>query len=449
MRTLAALLLLHLIAVTPGAAANWPQWRGPRANGVSPEQGLPVRWSAGESVAWKAPLGGLGVSSPIVWEDRVFLSSQLGRGVLRAGDHPTLTRGAEDSERDLGAGREGTPDAEVRFLVQAFATADGALLWEHELPAEGELPEVHGKNNLATPSCVTEGEGVYCWFGTGQLVALGLDGASRWQRSLRRDYGGYDISWGHSSSPVLYRDSLLLLADHASRAWLLALDKRSGEERWKVDRGESLRSYSTPMVVEGGERDELVVNSSEGLQAYDPMTGALLWHLEEPNRFPVPSPAFGDGTIFTSRGYRSGPYMAIEPGGRGEISKTHLRWHVATGAPYVSSVVYHRGLVFMVNDSGVALAVDGQSGETVWKERLGGIYSASPVAGDGKVYFTSEGGEVVVMRAGREPEILARNRLEDRVLASPAISNGRLYLRTDEHLIAVGPPVAADRSASR
>ncbi len=436
------LLLLHLIALGPSAAANWPQWRGPNANGVSPEGALPVRWSATENVAWMVPLRGLGVSSPIVWEDRVFLSSQIGRGVLRSGNHPTLTRGADATERDLGAGRQETDRSEVRFLVQAFAAADGAVLWEHELPAEGELPEVHGKNNLATPSCVTDGEAVYCWFGTGQLLALGIDGERRWHRSLATDYGGYDISWGHSSSPVLYRDSLILLADHTDRAYLLALDKRNGEEQWKVDRGSSLRSYSTPMIVAGAERDELIVNSSEGLQAYDPASGELLWFLEEPNRFPVPSPAFGEGIIFTSRGYRSGPYMAIEPGGRGDVSETHLRWHVATGAPYVSSVVYLDGLVFMVNDSGVAFAADGRTGETVWKERIGGIYSASPVAGDGKVYFTNEGGEVIVMRAAREAEILARNPLEERVLASPAISNGRLYLRTDEHLFSIGSAAA-------
>ncbi len=183
-----------------------------------------------------------------------------------------------------------------------------------------------------------------------------------------------------------------------------------------------------------------MVNSSEGLQAYDPASGELLWFVEEANRFPVPSPAFGDGMIFTTRGHRSGPYMAIEPGGRGDVAATHLRWHVPTGAPYVSSAVYDRGLLFMVNDSGVAFAADGRTGETMWKERIGGVYSASAVAGDGKVYFANEGGEVVVMRAGREPEILARNRLEERILASPAISNGRIYLRTDRHLFSIHSP---------
>lgn len=437
MRTLFPLLALLLPCPAPGE--NWPEWRGPHGNGVSGEENLPAEWSGVDGVAWKAPIRGSGVSSPVVWDGTIVLTSQLGRGVVREGDLPSLTRGEDPTERGLSepASTDGAIDGPVRFVVQAFDAADGSVLWEHELPARGPPIEVHDKNNLATPSCATDGAGVYCLFGTGQLVASSLDGERLWQRDLREEHGAFDIGWGHSSSPVLYGDSLILLCDHQSSSFLLALDKASGDQKWKVDRGQELRSYSTPMVVRGEERDELIVNSSQGIQAYAPGSGEPLWHFEEANRFPTPSPAFGDGVIFMSRGHRSGPYMAIRPGGSGDVSQSHVQWHVPTGAPYVTSLVYYRGVVYMVNGRGHAAAVDGATGETLWRSRLGGVYSASPVAGDGKVYLSSEGGEVVVLKAGREPEVLARNDLGERLLASPAISGGRIYFRSDHHLFAV------------
>ncbi len=441
MHRLTVLLAVGLLGVTGALAGDWPQWRGPEGNGTSPEEGLPVRWSERSNIAWKAPLEGFGVSSPIVVGNRVFLSSQLGRGALRPGNHPTLSRDGGAPEQSLGEGQADKPGL-VSFLIEAFDATSGVSLWKHEFPADGDLPAVHRKSNLANPSCVSDGIAVYCWFGTGQLVSRKVDGAPLWERALAKEYGPYQIPWGHSSSPVLFKDSLILLCDHEPSSYLLALDKKTGAEVWKADRGNGLRSYSTPLLAPSHTGEELIVNSSHGLDAYDPGTGKKLWSFEEENRFPVPSASFGDGLIFTSRGYRSGPYMAIQPGGRGDVSKTHVKWRVATGAPYVSSVVYHRGLLFMVNESGVVTSVDGRNGETVWKTRVEGVHSASPVAGDGKIYLTSEDGHVTVMRAARETEILARNNLGERCLASPAISGGRLYFRTDQNLIAID---ASDR----
>jgi outer membrane protein assembly factor BamB len=312
-----ALPLLALQLALPGSAwaENWPAWRGPHGNGVSTEEALPDSWQDGENLAWKAPIRGLGVSSPIVWEDTIVLTSQLGRGAVRDGNLPSLSRGEDPTERGLSdpGDSTGPDDGTVTFLVQAFDRTDGSVLWQHSLPSQGPPIQVHQKNNLATPSCVTEGEGVYCLFGTGQMVALGLDGKELWQRNLGREYGPFEIGWGHSSSPVLYGDSLLVLCDHTPASYLLALDKRTGEKVWRADRGEKLRSYSTPMLVRSTERDELIVNSSNGIQSYAPVSGERLWFFEEENRFPTPSPAFGDGIIFTSRGHRSGPYMAIRP----------------------------------------------------------------------------------------------------------------------------------------
>lgn len=451
MRKIALAVLSLSLPCALANALDWPQWRGPNGNGVSPETQLPLTWSEGRNIAWRTALGGQGVSSPIAFGDQIIVTSQIGRGDLRKGFQPTLggAGGEFPEERSIG----GAPDESVVFLVEAYHRVDGRRLWQYRLPAErtGEaLPEVHRKTNLANPSPATDGEHIYAWFGTGQMVALDLEGKLVWQRHLAKDYGPYEITWGHSSSPTLYANTVILLCDHAPAAYLLALDKRTGKQAWRVDRGKGLRSYSTPTVVSGPRGDELIVNSSERLEGYDPKTGERLWYYEEPNQFPITVPSFGDGVILTSRGYRSGPYMAVRPGGRGNIAGTsHLVWHVPTGAPYVSSLVHYNGVAYLASDAGILQGADARTGTRLFQGRTGNIYSASPVAGDGKVYFVSESGETVVLRASREFEILARNRLGGRFLASPVITNGLLLLRSDDELIAVGNVKKGTASAAR
>ena len=425
-----ALIFIAVLPLTAGIARseNWPQWRGPEASGVSREQGLPTSWTGEAGVAWKAPLPGLGSSSPIVWGDRIFLTSQVGEGMI-------AQLGGEFE--GAAPARQSKSDSDVSFVVQAFHRSDGRLLWEHRLPQRGVVPPVHRKHNLASPSAVTDGEVVYAWFGTGQLVALRLDGALLWQRHLGEDYAPFDIRWGHGSSPVLYGGLLLLLCDHQPTGYLLALDKTSGEERWKVERGEGARSYSTPLVIRRELGDELIVNSNRRIEALDPSTGTLRWHAGEQNRVPVGMPVYDDGVLYASRGYASGPYMAIRLGGRGDVSETHVSWRVPTGAPYVSSLLYYDGLLYMATETGIATAIDPATGERVWRTRLGGVFTASPVAGDGKVYFVAENGDTFVLKAGPEGELLAQNPLGERSLASPAISDGHLFIRTDEHLIRI------------
>jgi outer membrane protein assembly factor BamB len=421
-------------------ADDWPHWRGPQANGISAEQTLPIRWGTTENIAWKAPIAGVGISTPIVSGDRIFVTSQLGAGISRQG--PRLVQGGDPTamgERALGSKAAAPADRDKTvFVVEAFARPDGKRLWERRIDAEGTLTPTHEKHNLATPSPVTDGSTVFALFGTGQLIALDAKGSVVWQRHLGKDYSAFDIQWGHGSSPVLYGDALMVLCDHPSASYLVALDKATGKERWKADRGKGKVSYSTPLVVRGQSGDELVVNSSERIDGYDPRTGNLLWHTGTDNRFPVPSPVFHNGVIFASRGYRSGPYMAIKTGGRGDITSSHVLWTVATGAPYVSSLLHYDGIVYMANDVGVLTAVDATTGERVWQQRVEGVFSASPVGGAGHVYFVSENGDTIVVKAGRTPQVVARNAVGERALASPAIASGRLFLRTDEHLIAVG-----------
>jgi outer membrane protein assembly factor BamB len=279
---------------------------------------------------------------------------------------------------------------------------------------------------------------VYAVFGTGQVAAVDNAGTVVWARNLAKDFGAWDINWGNGSSPTIYRGSLILACYHGDQSYLIALDLATGKQLWKTDRPRGVLSYSTPIVVPGPRGDELIVNSSAGVEAYDPAGGKPLWHFNESNQFPIPVPMHHDGVIYLSRGYRSGPYAAIRTGGRGDVSKTHVMWHVPTGAPYISSLVHYDGLLYMAGDVGVITCVDAKTGERVWRERLGGVYTASPVAGDGKVYLLSETGEAIVLRAGRKPDVIARNRIDGRILASPAISEGRLFIRTDDHLVAIG-----------
>ena len=434
---------LSLLCVA-SISADWTNWRGPNGNGVAPDRTLPVRWSATENVAWKAPIAGAGVSTPIVSGDRVYVTSQIGAGVRREGTHPRLVQGSDaaaQGERALSIDSAGSDPARTVFVVEAINRATGARIWERRIDAVGELTPVHDKHNLATPSPVTDGNLVVAWFGTGQLVALDRSGSVVWQRHLAKENGAFDIQWGHGTSPVIHGDLVILLCDQPARSYLLAVDKATGKDRWKTDRGQGRASYSTPLVVEGSFGAEVIVNSTERIDAYDVKTGAFLWHTGETSRFAVPSPVFHDGVIYASRGYRSGPYMAIKPGGRGDVSATQTVWKIATGAPYCSSLLYYDGIVYMANDVGVLTAVAAATGDRVWQERVDGVFSASPVAGGGHVYFLGEGGETVVVKAGakdRPPAIVASNDLGERAIASPAISNGQIFIRTDKHVFAIG-----------
>ncbi len=326
----------------------------------------------------------------------------------------------------------------VSFLVTALDHSSGRKLWEYELRAEGRMPTVHEKHNLATSSPVTDGERVYAWFGNGQIVALDMNGELVWERNLGTEYGPFSINWGHGSSPVVHEGTVILLCYHERSSYLLALDSGTGRNQWKVDRPRGTLSYSTPLVVQTPESFEIIVNSSEGMAGHDASTGEVLWQIYGGNSFPIPMPIQHDGMIYASRGYRSGPYMALRPGGSGNVRDSHVLWRVGTGAPYVSSLVYYDGLIYMVGDVGIVTVTDAETGSRVWQERIGGVFSASPVAADGKIYLLAEGGETVVLAAGTSPQVIARNTIDARQLASPAISGGRLFIRSDNTLYAIG-----------
>jgi outer membrane protein assembly factor BamB len=307
----------------------------------------------------------------------------------------------------------------------------------YQTPATGDRPDVHEKHNLATPTPVTDGKRIYAWFGNGQAVALDLDGRELWKRHLGQEYGSFLNLWGHGSSPTLYKDLVIFLVDHQPRSYLLALDAATGKERWKVDRGSGRVSHSTPAVIAGPQGDELIVNSSQRIDAFEPATGKPLWHAGTERQTPIPSVVYDNGTIYLSRGYRNSDIWALRAGGRGDVTESHLKWRTPGGGSYVPSILHYQGLIYMTNEIGVVSCAAADTGTVVWKERLGGIFFASPVGADGKVYLLSETGETFVLRAGRKAEVLAKNELPGRFLASPAISGGRIFLRADGTLFAI------------
>ena len=316
--------ILALTTTISVSANDWPHWRGPSANGVAASSPLPSTWSTTDNVAWQSPLAGAGVSSPIVSGTRVYVTSQAGDGRRQDGRHPTLTQQGDPASAGEQTLSRRTTRAGVVFNVEAFDRASGKRVWVHEVPAEGELPPVHDKHNLSSASPVTDGERVYAWFGTGQLIALDTNGKRVWTKNLAKEYGPFDINWGHASSPALFGDSIILLCYHTPASYLLALDKRTGAVKWKTDNARGVESYSTPIVAQAPSGAELIVNSSVGVESFDPNTGTSLWTYPEVNRFPIPVSMVDNGMLFLSRGYRSSPYMAIRLGGRGDITKTHV-----------------------------------------------------------------------------------------------------------------------------
>ncbi|MEE8130269.1 MAG: PQQ-binding-like beta-propeller repeat protein [Vicinamibacterales bacterium] len=429
MRTVLRIVLLVVAVTAHGWAQEWPQWRGPSADGIADVSSAPVRWSATDGVRWKTALVGHGTSTPVIADNRIFLTGQIGSS-------PIDQRGAQFPNTRPAAIAH-SPDGPVMLVVQALHLEDGRTLWEHRFPAVRPLPAVHRNHNLATPSVATDGALLFAWFGTGQLFAFDVDGRLVWERHLGQDYGPFETMWGHASSPVVYEDVVILLCDHAAGGYLVALDTRTGAERWKVDRGPGLRSYSTPLAVADNDHAELIVNSSARIDAFDPKTGARLWHAGVPVELAVGMPVYRDGMLFTTRGYASSPYLAVATGGLGDVSDTHIRWRHPTRAPYVSSLLLHDGLLYMATEHGVLTVTDATSGTIVWRERLGGVFTASPVAAGGHVYFLNESGETAVVKPGREPTVVSRNRLGERSLASPAVVEGRILIRTDQHLFCI------------
>ena len=386
-------------------ARYWPRWRGPSGQGVVEETGYPDRWSDTVNVLWKRPVPGRGHSSPIVWGDRIFLTTSRDRG--------------------------------RRVSILSFRRSDGALLWQADAP-NGRAERHHGKNSPASATVTTDGERVYASFGSRGLMAVDFDGNFVWHRDL----GRIDNYHGPAGSPLLYRDSVIIYQDQNGGAFVTALDARTGETRWRTERRARV-GWGTPIAISVGDHDELIVSSQRLVQSYDPSTGEELWRCDGMLREVIPTPAVGHGLVYCASG-RAGPTLAIRPGGRGDVTRTHVEWSTTRGSPFVPSPVVYGDYLYQINDmSSIITCLNARTGETVWQERLGrprreGI-SASPIVVDDKLFVTNDEGLTFVLRTGPDFELLHVNDIGTRTLASPALVDGIWYIRTADELFAIGP----------
>jgi len=395
---------VSMIAETGEAATFWPRWRGPSGQGIVAGTGYVDRWSATENVRWKTPLPGAGNSSPIVWRDRIFLTTAYDNG--------------------------------GRVSMLAFDRGTGKQLWEAFAPGDSSA-RAHAKNGYASATPSTDGERVYVSLGSRGLLAVDMNGKVAWHQTV----GPIQNYHGPAGSALLYKDRLILYQDSQGGAFIAAFDARTGKQLWRTARNASV-GWGTPVAIRVDGHDEIIVNSQNRVYGYHPDSGAELWNCAGPTFEVIPTPVVGHGMVFCSSG-RAGPTLAIRPGGKGDVTATHLVWSTPRGSPFVPSPLLHGDYLYMVNDmQSIGTCFEARTGKTMWQERLGEArregFSASPVLVDGKVFFTNDDGETFVLRAGPKFELLHVNTIGERVLASPALVGGRWYMRTDQHLMAVG-----------
>jgi len=396
---------ISMIASSGEGARYWPRWRGPSGQGQVSGTDYPDTWSPTKNVLWKVSVAGEGNSSPVVWGDRIFLTTS----------------------RDGGR----------RLSLLAFRRSDGNQLWEAFAP-EGRLESVHDKNGHASATVSTDGKLIYASFGSRGLMAFDFNGNLVW----RQDLGAINNYWGTAGSPLLYKDRVILYQDQQrAESFIAAFDAASGRQLWRTVRDASV-GWGTPVAVHANGRDEIVVNGQYAVIAYSPENGHELWRVNGTTMEVVPTIVVGHGLLFSSSG-RAGPTLAIRPGGQGDVTRTHLAWSSPRGSPFIPSPVVHGDQLYMVNDmTSIATAFDAKTGRTLWQNRLGTAqregFSASPVVVDGKVFFTNDEGETFVLRSGAEFNLLHVNTLGERTLASPALVDGRWYIRTARHLFAIG-----------
>ena len=441
----AAVALVVTFSTSPlPAAENWASFRGPQASGVRDGANLPADWDVrtGRNIRFKTAIPGLGHSSPIVWGDRVFLTSATGQQAapLRLGD-----TGGIDLAQDPGT---------LSWKLFCVDGRNGKLLWERTAFTGPVRSKRHAKSSQANATPVTDGRTVVAVFGSGGVAAFDFEGQLKWKADLGALnpglFGDTSSEWGHGSSPVIDGDRVFIQVDRHAGSFLAAFDLATGKRLWTVKRDER-PVWATPMLFESGGRKELIVVGGYHVRSYDPRDGRELWRFKDEAEVKTPTPLAAGGLIVLSGGYRGRPLFALKPGGVGDISVPegaasgpYMAWRTEPGGPYTTTPLAYGGLLYTVRDEGIATAYDLATGARVYQERTNTTHSASPVGSDGKLYLAAEGGEVLVVKAGRKFEVLARNDVGEPIMATPAIANGTLYVRTLGHLYAVanGAPAA-------
>ncbi len=391
------------------AADDWPEFRGPTGQGHSSEAGLALDWSETDNVVWKTPVPGLGWSSPVVADGRVWLTTSV--------------------DADGGGS--------LRLL--AFDTDTGREVINTEVFRVDDTRSPNPKNSLASPTPVIDpaGERIYVHFGAYGTAALTTRGEPVWQTEFP-----YISQHGNGGSPVVYDDRLILNIDGYDTAYVVALDTRTGQERWRSSRPDPVsQAYTTPLIIQVGDDDQVVSVAAFRTTAHDPASGEEIWRVGYPNGFSnVPRPVYGHGLVYITTGFQTPTLMAVRADGRGDVTRSHVAWRLQRGAPLTPSPLLVGDELYIVTDFGIATCVDAATGDIHWQERLGGNHSASPVFADGRIYFQNEDGVTRVIAPGTDFRLLATNELDGSTLASMAVANGAIFIRTGSHLYRIAAP---------
>ncbi len=432
------LALLCICAV----AQDWPSFRGPAASGVADGQKLPEAWNIakGTHVAWKTAIPGLAHSSPIVWGDRIFVTT-----AISSRKDATFKRGL------YGEGDASEDRSAQQWKLLCLDKKSGAVLWER-LAYQGVPKEKrHMKATYANATPATDGEVVVAFFGSQGIYAYDLDGKPLWSHDLGRfDVGAYDLpeyEWGTASSPILYGGLVIVQCDQQKGSFLMALDRMTGKTVWRTERDE-LPSWGTPTIYQGKTRVELVTNASNFIRGYDPATGKELWRLGGSSKITAPTPVYAKDLIVVASGRRpEAPIFAIRAGASGDITlradhatSRSIAWSKTQRGSYMPTPLIYRGLLYVLQNQGILDCYDLESGREIYRERIphqGSGFSASPVASDGKIYLSSEDGDIFVVSAGEKFALLKTNSMDEPIMATPAISGGMLIVRTQHQLFAI------------
>jgi outer membrane protein assembly factor BamB len=425
------LALLPLITVA--ALADWPQFRGPRSTGVAEEKGLPETWSATDNVVWSTAIPGWGWSSPIVSGDRVYVTA-----VIPSKDVEPIKKGL------YFGGERPAPTDEHRWVVFAVDFATGKIVWQSEVHRGAPPQSRHLKNTYASETPVSDGERVYAYFGNVGLYALDRSGKLVWSMPFpaRKTYMG----WGTASSPMLHGERLYIVADNEEESALMAVDRRTGKQIWRVARDER-STWATPFLWQSGKRTEIVVPGRTRVRSYD-LDGKVLWELGGMSNLVIPTPFSAHGLLYVSSGYvgdQQRPAFAIRPGASGDITPKSaespgefLAWFLPQGGPYNPSPIVYGDIYYTLFDRGFFTAHDARTGRELYgKQRIdpeAGAFTSSPWAYNGKIFALSEDGDTFVIQAGPQYKLLGRNRLDELCMATPAIARGSLVIRTASKL---------------
>ena len=430
--------LFAIMAFTIAAPnTNWSGWRGPEGTGISAETNLPLEWSATKNLKWKTAIPGRGHSSPIVWGDRVFLTTDVeGEVVPGAKAVPHKIEGQDFLHPDsVGA------DRKHAFKALCLDRATGKVLWE-QIAYEGTVYDNrHRKGSYAAPTMATDGQRVYAWFG-GEgdgLYCYDFKGKLMWKTPVGKIAS---VGMGPGTSPVLVDNVVVLQCDddEGQKSFIAGIDKKTGKELWRTPRRVQ-SSFATPLVVRAGGRTEVITSGFEWIISYDPETGKELWKTKGHQSNAVPSPLAGHGLVYVYAGYPAKKTLAIKLGGSGELAESNLAWSYDKGTAYVPSSILYGDYLYLMTDRGIITCLDAKTGKVVYEGGripVPASFTASPVAFDGKILLTSEDGDTYVIKAGPKHEVLATNPVGEPVYASPAISDGMIFIRGEKSLFCIG-----------